>query len=203
MIHDLRQEHKNVLLVDAGDFLWQKKYGELRAKTTAKAINMMRYDALNIADGELSYGVDFLNEFAPRLLPLYVGSNITGITDQNITKREKLPWRPYIIKTCNGVKVAVLGVISSDLVGKARIKEDKISIKDPEACLRRILPKAREKADLVVLLSHLGWEQSKELAGRVPGIDLAIVGHAFYPSFEPEKVGSTILLKNEIGRAHV
>ena len=195
MIRDFREKHKNVILVDAGDFFWQRKLGELRAKITANALCMMRYDALNVSDGEFSYGIDFLQGFAPELKGAFISSNVAG--------QEDLPWKPYIIKELKGLKVAVLGVVSPDLVNHVRMREDGILVEDQEACLKRLLPDIRKKADLVVLLSHLGWEPTRALLEKAPGIDIAIVGHAYYPTFDSEKIGQTILLKNSIGGKHL
>ena len=115
MIRDFREKHKNVILVDAGDFFWQRKLGELRAKITANALCMMRYDALNVSDGEFSYGIDFLQGFAPELKGAFISSNVAG--------QEDLPWKPYIIKTYNGLRVAVLGFFSPYLVNHVRMRE--------------------------------------------------------------------------------
>ena len=55
----------------------------------------------------------------------------------------------------------------------------------------------------MVLLSHLGWEPTRALLEKAPGIDIAIVGHAYYPTFDSEKIGQAILLKNSIGGKHL
>lgn len=195
MIRDFREKHKNVILVDTGDFLWQRKLSELRAKVTARGLSIMGYDALNISDGELSYGIDFLQGFGQKLKGAFVSSNVSA--------QEDLPWKPYIIKELKGVKVAILGIISYDLVNHVQMREDGVSVEDQEACLTRLLPDVREKADLVVLLSHLGWKQTRTLLEKVPGIDIAIVGHAHFPTLESEKIGQAILLKNSIGGKHL
>ena len=192
MIKDLREKHENVLLVDSGDFFWQRKLGELRADTTVKALRMMRYDALNVADGELSFGLDFLEKYAPKLKRAFLSSNVSS--------PKTPPWQPFLIKKFkNGLRVAVLGLVSSKLVNQARMREDGISIEDPSACLKRLLPDIRKKADLVLVLSHLNWEPSKALVEEVPDVDMAIVGHAYYPSLAAVKLAHTIMLKNTVG----
>lgn len=195
MIQDLKEEYRNVLLLDVGDFFWPRKLGELRTKTTAKAMKMMEYDALNVADGELSFGIDFLKGVDAKVRRSFVNSNISG--------REDFPWQACLIKTYNGLRVAILGVVSPDLVNHTRMREDGMLIEDPEVSLRRMLSDVREKTDLVVLMSHLGWEPTRTLIDRVSGIDIAIVGHATYPTLDPEKVGKAILLKNSRGGKHL
>ena len=192
MIKDLREEHDNVLLVDSGDFFWQRKLGELRAEITVKALRMMCYDALNVADGELSFGLDFLEKYAPKLKGIFLTSNVSC--------PKTPPWQPFIIKEFkNGLRVAVVGLVSSKLVNQARMREDGISIEEPSACLKRLLPDIRKKADLVLVLSHLNWEPSKALVEEIPDVDMAIVGHACYPSFAAVKLEHAIMLKNTVG----
>lgn len=195
MIQDLREKNKNTLLLDVGDFFWPRKLGELRTEVTVKAMKMMEYDALNVADGELAFGIDFLKRVDLDLKRTFVNSNVSG--------REDLPWQSCLIKTYNGLRVAILGVVSPDLVNHTRMREDGILIEDPEVSLRQILPDVREKTDLVVLMSHLGWEPTRTLIDSVSGIDIAIIGHANYPNFDSEKAGQTILFKNSMKGKHL
>lgn len=195
MIQDLRKKHKYTLLLDVGDFFWPRKSGELRTEVTVKAMKMMGYDALNVADGELAFGIDFLKRVDSKVRGTFVNSNVSG--------REDLPWQPCMIKIYNGLRVAILGVVSPDLVNHTRMREDGMSIENPEVSLKQRLSDVREKADLVVLMSHLGWEPTRTLIDRVSGIDIAIIGHANYPTFDPEKLGQAILFKNSMGGKHL
>jgi sulfur-oxidizing protein SoxB len=55
--------------------------------------------------------------------------------------------------------------------------------------------KARSRsADLVVLLSHSGFETDRKMAGRVRGIDVLLSGHSHDAMPQAIKVGSTILV---------
>ena len=195
MIQDLREEYKYILLLDVGDFFWPRKLGELRTGVTVNAMKMMEYDALNVADGELAFGINFLKRVDSKVRRTFVNSNVSG--------REDLPWQSCLIKTYNGLRVAILGVVSPDLVNHTRMREDGMSIEDPEVSLKRMLSDVREKTDLVILMSHLGWEPTRTLIDRVSGIDIAIIGHASYPAFDPEKAGQAILFKNSMGGKHL
>lgn len=195
MIADLRKEFGEVLLVDAGDFFWPQKLGELSAEVTAQALEMMQYDVLNVADGELAFGTGFQDRYTPGLKD--------KLTSANILKDHKRLWRPYVSKTVHGVKIAVVGVVAPQLVSKMKVREDKIEVEDPEAALKNLVPGLREEADILILLSHAGWERSVQLAERINGIDFMIVGHDYYRTFESETVHNTVLVKSSVGGKHL
>ena len=55
----MRTKYKNLLLLDCGDsFDKYRDLAELRAEISMKGLSIMGYDALNIADGELSFGLE-------------------------------------------------------------------------------------------------------------------------------------------------
>ena len=74
MIKDMREKHKNVLLLDCSDvFSKTKDLSELRARISMRGLGLMKYDALNIADSDLVFGWDFLQEAAQKSnVPLFV-----------------------------------------------------------------------------------------------------------------------------------
>lgn len=191
MIKDMRKSFPNVVLLDAGDFLWPQKLGKLKAEITFDALELMKYDALNVADGELSYDIDFLSEIYPRFKGEFLSSNII--------KNGNCLYQPYIIKTFKDLKVAVLGVVSPQLVDEIQIKQDAISVENPVHALTGLIPDIRKKVDLILLLSHLGWKNTLELVEKISGIDVAIVGHDYYSTFEHSQINNTLVLKNTVG----
>ncbi|HBM97309.1 TPA: hypothetical protein DD394_07460, partial [bacterium UBP9_UBA11836] len=48
-------------------------------------------------------------------------------------------------------------------------------------------------ADLVVVLSHIGYENDLKLANKVPGIDLIVGGHSHTVLPEGQMVGKTLV----------
>lgn len=192
----MRKEFGDLLLVDAGDFFWsQDEQSELKADYTARAMKMIQYDAINVADGELGHGMAFLRRFHDSIQPAFISSN-TFVHNE-------YAWKPYQIKRVNGFQVGVVGVVSKEFTDQSKTNAEGIDVRETATSLQTIVPGLRKEVSLVVLLSHAGWDESVRLANQVEGIDFIIVGHQYYYDFEPAVVNGTVLLKSSIGGKHV
>src|SRR6185503_18773784 len=86
----------------------------------------------------------------------------------------KLLFKPYIIKNKQGFKVAIAGLISRTVpLGAA---QDSTIVDDPLVVAQKLIPELRKKAQVVVLLAHMGRVDAEDLATQVPGIDVLVVG---------------------------
>jgi len=166
--------------VDNGDlFAPKQKHPELTVELVAKSMHRMGYDAINLGELDLLLGEHALRTLASPASPRLVSTNLEGPVGR---------WQPYLLKEVAGVKIAVLGIVSPALAAKVPF----VKARPPEEVLRSIVPRVRAQADLCVLLSHMTRQETLELLSRVPGIDVAIVGHGFR-KFEPQKIGDTIV----------
>ena len=178
--------------MDSGNsFLKKEAYSRLKADTTISGMNLIGYDALNIGEGELSMGTEFLQELKDKASFPFVSANVffeeTGLPlgDQ------------FLIKEFDGIRAGITGVIAPDAIrGKERILGD-LTVENPATTLERILPELRKRSDVVIVLSHLGEKATKTLAQQVSGMDVAIVGNDERLSDQPERVGETLILKND------
>jgi len=95
------------------------------------------------------------------------------------------------------VKVAIIGLDTTDvkrLLGEEMIKG--LDFEAPEKTMNKYLPEVKEKgADLVIVLSHLGFEEDKKLAQAVPGIDFIVGGHTHTELPQGHKEGDTFIVQ--------
>ncbi|MHB9050108.1 MAG: bifunctional metallophosphatase/5'-nucleotidase [Pirellulales bacterium] len=56
--------------------------------------------------------------------------------------------------------------------------------------------RSKEKVDLVVLISHLGFPQDMKLLSEVPGVDVCLSGHTHNRLYEPAQVGKTPVIQS-------
>ncbi len=183
LIENIRKENPNVLLLDAGDIFQGTPYfnyfgGELEFKL----MSMMQYDLSTMGNHDFDNGIEGFYEQLPHARFDFVSANydFTNTVLNGIVK-------PYKIFDKGGIKVGVfgLGIALEGLVDKRHYKEtvylDPVEIATDMA---RVL-KREKKCDLVICLSHIGYEYRNDankisdlkLAARTEDIDLIIGGH--------------------------
>jgi 5'-nucleotidase len=183
-IEEVRKENKNVLLLDAGDFLQGTPYFNLfKGDVEVKAMNLMKYDAATLGNHEFDYGLEALEEVIRKAdFPI-----ITSNYDFSQTVLAKLV-KPYIILKKDGVRIGVigLGVQPQGLIASNNYKGMKFL--DPAETANELAGQLRSqhKCDMVICLSHLGYSQDLELAEATRHIDLIIGGHSHTYMKEPQ-----------------
>ena len=208
LIEKIRAENDNVLLLDAGDIFQGTPYfnyygGELEFKL----MSMMKYDAATIGNHDFDNGIEGLYAQMPHAQFEFLSANY----DFKNTLMDGLV-KPYKVFNKKGVKVGVfgLGIQLDGLVDKKMYKETIYT--DPVETAQemvRILKK-EQKCDLVICLSHLGYNYKNEpntisdlkLASLTDDIDLIIGGHTHTFLDKPTVVknlsGNEVLV-NQVG----
>lgn len=183
LIEGIRAENPNTLLLDAGDIFQGTPYfnyygGELEFKL----MSMLKYDAATLGNHDFDNGIEGLYAQLPHAKFDFISANYdfsNTIMDTHT--------KPYKLFVKNGIKIGVfgLGIQLAGLVDKQMYKEtvylDPIEIAQD---MSRIL-KENEKCDLIICLSHLGYNYRNSperrsdlsLAAATKDIDLIIGGH--------------------------
>lgn len=208
LIQQIRQENPHTLLLDAGDIFQGTPYfnfygGELEIKL----MSMMGYDAATIGNHDFDNAVDGLYAQMPHATFQFLSANY-DFTNTVMNGHVK----PYTVFVKDGVKIGVfgLGIELAGLVDPRMYKETKYL--DPLGIaqdMSRIL-KTQEKCDLVICLSHLGYQYKEEkisdlkLAELTQDIDLIIGGHTHTflkkPTVTINAIGKNVLV-NQVGFA--
>ena len=180
LLKDLRRQDPHLLLFDAGDFSQGSAYYSLyHGDVEVGLMNIIGYDAATIGNHEFDFGLDNMARiFRQARFPIvccnydFTGTPVEGLV------------RPYIIIKRAGMKIGVLGV-SPQLEGLVAAHTcEGVRYTDPIAAAQPVADylKGVEKCDLVICLSHLGWNiagvSDEELIPATRGIDLVIGGHS-------------------------
>ncbi|MEI7508360.1 MAG: metallophosphatase, partial [Flavobacterium sp.] len=182
VIESIRKENPNVLLLDAGDIFQGTPYfnyfgGELEFKL----MNMIGYQIATIGNHYFDNGIEGLLAQMPNANFDFVSNY--GFKNTVLDGHVK----PYKIVYVDGVKIGVfgLGIQLDGLVDKKNTKETVYNDPIESATdMARILKK-EQKCDLVICLSHIGYEYKEDpkkvcdviLAKKTKDIDLIIGGH--------------------------
>jgi sulfur-oxidizing protein SoxB len=179
-----------VLLLDGGD-TWQGSLGAnaTRGQDMVDCFKLLKPDAMT-GHWEFTYGTERVKELTESLGFPFLALNVRD------TEWQEPAFPAYKMFEKGGVKIAVLGqAFPYTPVANPRWMIPTWSFGIREDDVRANVEKARkEGAQLVVLLSHNGFDVDRKLAGRVSGIDVILTGHTHDALPEAIKVGKTLLI---------
>ena len=192
VVKRVRTERGNdkVLFLDGGD-TWQGSLGANRSKgqDMVDCMALLKPDAMT-GHWEFTYGEARVKELVEGLGFPFLALNIRD------TEWNEPAFEPMKMFEKGGVKIAVLGqAFPYTPVANPRWMMPKWSFGIREEDVRANVEKARKAgAQLVVLLSHNGFDVDRKLAGRVPGIDVILTSHTHDALPEAIKVGNALLV---------
>jgi S-sulfosulfanyl-L-cysteine sulfohydrolase len=192
VVKRVRAERGNdkVLFLDGGD-TWQGSLGANRSKgqDMVDCMALLKPDAMT-GHWEFTYGEARVKELVDGLGFPFLALNIRD------TEWNEPAFEPMKMFEKGGVKIAVLGqAFPYTPVANPRWMMPKWSFGIREEDVRANVEKARKSgAQLVVLLSHNGFDVDRKLAARVSGIDVILTGHTHDALPEAIKVGNTLLI---------
>ncbi len=179
MLKEERLKNPDLLLFDSGDFSQGSPYYTLfKGDVEAGLMNMMHYDAGTIGNHEFDFGLENMARVFKRLNYPIVCANYR-FHECGLDKIVK----PYVIIKRNGIKIGVFG-LSPELDGLVDHNNYRqTEYLDPVATAQQMADiLKKKKCDLVICISHLGWEEQgmgdQEMVSRTRGIDLVLGGHS-------------------------
>jgi 5'-nucleotidase len=181
IINRIRNEEKNVLLLDAGDIFQGTPYFNLYGgEVEMKLMSQMGYDASAIGNHDFDNGVDGLSSQVKNAsFPLLCANYDFSKTSMNGKTQD------YKIFEKENIRIGVfgLGIELKGLVDQRMYKETLYIDPLQKAAEISHLLKKEKKCDLVICLSHLGYKYPDDkvsdevLAKKSMNIDLVIGGH--------------------------
>jgi sulfur-oxidizing protein SoxB len=188
-IRALRRERPGQTLVfDAGDTIQgSAEAAWTQGRVVVPALNALGLDLAIPGNWEVVYGKDVLLARAREYRHPVVAANIRDAA----TGRNVFP--PYLVSEANGVRVGVIGFTDPDVPerqppGYSRgLTFDKQDILPP--LVRRL--REQERADVVVLLCHVGLRKAIALADRLQGVDVVLSSDTHERTYEPVVRGTT------------
>nr|WP_137830676.1 thiosulfohydrolase SoxB [Methylobacterium sp. L1A1] len=179
-----------VLFLDGGD-TWQNSYTSMLSKgqDMVDCMALLKPDAMT-GHWEFTLGTDRVKEIVDGLGCPFLGQNVRD-AEWNEPAFESMKMFER-----GGAKVAVIGqAFPYTPIANPRWMIPNWSFGIREEDVQASVDKARkEGADLIVLLSHNGFDVDRKLASRVKGIDVVLTGHTHDALPQAVKVGRTLLI---------
>ncbi|MBY6003635.1 thiosulfohydrolase SoxB [Salipiger bermudensis] len=192
VINAIRADRPDAILLDGGD-TW---HGSMTCHKTAgqdmvNVMNALKPDAMTF-HWEFTLGSERVQEIVEGLPFAALGQNIF---DAEWDEPAEL-FKPYQFFERGGVKVAVIGQAFPYMpIANPRWMFPEYSFGIRDEHMQEMVDEVRGMgAELVVCLSHNGFDVDKKMAGIVTGIDVILSGHTHDALPEPVLVGETIIV---------
>jgi sulfur-oxidizing protein SoxB len=192
VINAIRADRPDALLLDGGD-TWHGSYTcyHTEGQDMVNVMNALRPDAMTF-HWEFTLGSGRVQELVEGLPFAALGQNIF---DAEWDEPAEL-FKPYEWFERGGAKIAVIGQAFPYMpIANPgwMFPEYSFGIRDQH--MQDMVDEVRAAgADLVVVLSHNGFDVDKSMAGKVSGIDVILSGHTHDALPEPVQVGRTFII---------
>ena len=192
-IQKQRQQYgQNVILLDNGDILqgqptcyYTNYVNTSEPNIAAQVLNYLRYDAEVFGNHDIETGHKVYDKWIRDLHCPILGANV-------IDRKSGKPYtEPYLILERQGVRIAVLGMLTpaipnwlNESIWSGMYFEEMVG------CARKWVKTLREKeqADIIIGVFHSGWDggiktpdydedATRRIALEVPGFDVIFFGH--------------------------
>lgn len=184
VVKKLKEENPNTILIDNGDTLQgnsaQIFFDKDEVQPSIAAFNAMGYATMTLGNHEFNYGIETLEK------------NLKGLKDTTVLcgnvykpNGDRLG-EAYKIVECGGVKVAIIGMVTPNIVNwdAGHLKGFKVTnpYDETKAAIKEI--QSKKLADVIIAADHMGLDAEygndsvAELAKQCPELTAIVAGHA-------------------------
>ena len=199
-IKDLRNE--NTILIDLGDLI-QGNLADFflndEIHPMIYAENLMKYDVSILGNHEFDYGMDTVRKVINTHDNDVLCANVFYENGECIAK-------PYVIIERQGVKIGIIGVVTSDIqyTNKDLLLKENIIVKDPIEEVKNIAKEIRKDVDVLIAACHVGLNINyagsdvdvANIALNVPEVDLILAAHT-HTKIEANIINNKLITENK------
>jgi len=195
----LNKREDPYLLFDCGDTFAKTQEGQLgKLDGAINIMNSVGYSAATLSASDFALGWDSIEPAVAKAKFPIILSNVETRdgTQPKYTKK-------YVILKTNGIRVAVLGVVSkADF--PATLRNSGLQVLDEVDMIKGLIQKIKKSnPDAIIVLSSLGFElessaprtDERNLAEEIPEINLILGGNAEFSARPSEKISNTYITR--------
>ena len=181
-----------VLLLDGGD-TWQGSYTSLKTQGSdmLSAMSLLKPDAM-VGHWEFTFGKDRLSQLIEKMNYPFLGGNVFD------TEWDEAVFESTQFFEKGGVNVAVIGqhFPYTPIANPRHLVEGWSFGIRPEVIQKNVDKAKRKGAEIVVLLSHNGFDVDQKLASILNEVDVILTGHTHDAIPEAIKINNTLILSS-------
>jgi len=203
-VEKTRREEENVIYCIAGDMLQGSIIdSEYFGLSTIEIMNLLAPDVATIGNHEIDYGLAHLlflercAKFPIVNANLYIKNPFTRL------------FQPQMVIEIDEMQIMFIGITTEEIISaiQSDVLGSFVSIEDAAEEVGRICNAYRSTdIDYTVLLTHIGFEEDKQLAAMLDpewGVDVIIGGHSHTLLDEPELVNDILIAQAGVGTEHI
>jgi 5'-nucleotidase/UDP-sugar diphosphatase len=161
------------LLLNAGDLVQGTPVSTIfHGLPVFEIANLFHFDAATLGNHEFDYGWPQVRKFMQVANYPMVSANMVDAGGKLFTAK------PYVILKVNGLRVAVIGAMTDDLINLTTPQTMGEWHAAPVfAAVRKVAAEVRGQSDLIVLLAHITGEEEHQFLNEAPEIPVLVTGH--------------------------
>lgn len=169
----LKKENPNTVVVSAGDDLMNRYFHVFKGKAILGMMSEAGYEILALGNHEFDKGIDVLSEALndTRFTTLCSDLDVSHSTLHGKCQR-------LLMKEMDGVKVGFFSLMTESFLQASAVKGILLKGSNVEIAKEMIQTLKEKGADVIVLVSHIGYKDDVALAKQVKGIDVIFGGHS-------------------------
>ena len=195
-VDSIRKALPATLLLDAGDVMTgnpitERTYKGAFGGALFEMMNMIGYNAWCPGNHDFDVSQDNLAKLISIARFPAVCANL--LPEKGLAS---LGARPYVILTCGGLRVGVIGIISQDLYGLVN-QNNLVGIKvlSPSETVQKYVEELLPQTDLLIALTHQGFDKDSLMATEVKNLDIIVGGHSHTRLRQPQKVNGILIVQ--------
>ncbi|MCE1225175.1 MAG: bifunctional metallophosphatase/5'-nucleotidase [Geobacteraceae bacterium] len=175
VIDQMRTEDRELLFLHGGDVVQGTLYFTLfNGLPEFDFLNLLGLDAMTFGNHEFDRGPAAIPAWIKRSRFPWLSANIDFSAEPALAGLVK----PYLIKEIHGEKIAIIGV-TTETTPQTTMQVGSIVFNNAvESVRKQVTALEAQGINKIIVLSHLGYQQDRELAEKVAGVDIVVGGHS-------------------------
>ena len=166
---------KGMLLLHGGDWDQGTPYFTVfNGDLEVDLINALKYDCLTLGNHEFDNGIEDLARRVNKIkCPVVCANYDFSAFDMNVA--------PYAIIKRGGIRIGIIGMLTDISTVVVRATADRLPKAGEDADVINKWSsylKNEKKCDMVIVLSHMGYDEDVDIVGKIHDVDLIVGGHS-------------------------